>query len=170
MVRLKALFLLAFVVLLLSACAVRYGPRIPGIQPGFMEERLGEQTYQVKIGEAWPKDFPDLEKFALYRAAEITRSRDQRYFVILNATTQVRSYEIISPAVSNTTATANTIGNTTYVSGTTVTTPPRASTISGGWYTLDFRILSQSELTSNSRVVDSEQVISDLRYFIDSRR
>jgi hypothetical protein len=170
MIRLAKAFLFVFLLGLLSACAVRYGPRIPGIQPGYVDERLGEKTYQVRIGEAWPKDFPDLEKFAIYRAADITRTSGQRYFVILNATTQVRNYEIMSPAVSNTTATANTVGNTTFITATTTTTPGRSSTVSGGWYTLDFRIISQSDLSNHSKVVDSEQVINDLRYFIEGRR
>lgn len=163
-------FLLALLLGGLVACSVRYGPRIPGVQPGYVEQRLGEQTYQVKIGEAWPKDFPDLEKFAIYRAAEITRGRGQRFFAVLNATTQVQTYEIVSPAVANTSATANSFGGTTFISATTATTPARVSTISGGWYTLDFRVLTQSDLTSHPKVIDSEQVMNDLRYFIDGRR
>jgi hypothetical protein len=170
MLRVAKVLLLTLLLAGVTACAVRYGPRIPGIQPGYVEERLGEQTYQVKIGEAWPKDFPDLEKFAIFRAAEIIRSRGQRYFAVLNATTQVRTYEIASPTVANTTATANTVGNTTFISATTTTTPASTSTISGGWYTLDFRVLTPSEIQNHPRVVDSERVISDLRYFIDGRR
>lgn len=164
-------FLLAILLLLgLTACAVRYGPRVPGIQPGYVEQQLGEQTFQVKIGEAWPKDFADLEKFAMFRAAEVTQSQGLRYFAVVNATTHVNTYEITSPAMSNTTATANTVGNTTFVSATTTTTPARTSTFSGGWYTLDFRVLKPEELSSHPRVVDSEKVIRDLRYFIDGRR
>ena len=154
----------------LSACAVRYGPRIPGIQPGYVEQRLGEATYQIKIGEAWPKDWPDLEKFAMYRAAETTKAHGQRYFAVLEATTQVSSYEITSPAIATTQGTANRIGNTTFISATTTVTPARTSTISGGWYTLEYRILTSDELKQYTKVIDSDQVIMDLRYFIDSRR
>jgi len=68
------IFLLA-VSLLLGACSVTYGPRIPGFVPGYVDSRLGENTYQVKIGEAWPKDWPDLEKFAMYRAADFTSGK-----------------------------------------------------------------------------------------------
>ena len=154
----------------LGACAVRYGPRIPGIQPGYTEERLGESTYQVRIGEAWSKDWSDLEKFAMYRAAETTKEQGKRYFAVLDATTRISSYEIASPAVASTQGSANRIGNTTYLSATTTITPGRTSTISGGWYTLDYKILSEAELNTTHRVVDSEQIIKDLRYFIDSRR
>ena len=63
---------LVCLVILLAACSVRYGPRVPGFVPGYVDQQLGDSTYQVKVGEAWPKDWPDLEKFALYRAAEIT--------------------------------------------------------------------------------------------------
>jgi hypothetical protein len=167
---LSRLLALLLVAASLSACAVRYGPRIPGVQPGYVEQRLGETTYQIKIGEAWPKDWPDLEKFAMYRAAETTKAQGQRYFAVLEATTQISSYEIASPAVATTQATANTIGGTTSVSATTTISPARTATISGGWYTLDYRVLTAEELKSHSRVVDSEQVIKDLRYFIDTRR
>lgn len=154
----------------LGACAVRYGPRIPGFQPGYVEQRLGETTYQIKIGEAWPKDWPDLEKFAMYRAAETTKEQGKRYFAVLEATTQITSYEITSPAVATTQGTANTIGNTTFVSATTTITPSRTSTISGGWYSLEYKVLTLEELKLHPRVIDSEQVIKDLRYFVDSRR
>ncbi len=163
--RLVVLVLLAAI---LSSCAVRYGPRIPGIQPGYVEQRLGERTYQIKIGEAWPKDWPDLEKFAMYRAAEVTREQGQRYFAVIEATTQIHRYEITSPAVATTQGTANTVGGTTFVSATTTITPARTSTISGGWYTLEYRILTADELKSHNRVIDGEQVMKDLRYFIDS--
>jgi hypothetical protein len=164
------LLLLLFIASTLSACAVRYGPRIPGIQPGYVEQRLGEMTYQIKIGEAWPKDWPDLEKFAMYRAAETTRDGGQRYFAVVDATTRVSTYEIVSPAVATTQGSARSVGNTTVVNTTTSVTPARTSTISGGWYILDFKILTAEDLKSHSRVIDSEQVIKDLRYFIDSRR
>lgn len=162
------LFLLLTTVL--SSCAVRYGPRIPGIQPGYVEQQLGEKTYQIRIGEAWPKDWPDLEKFAMYRAAENTTKQGQRYFAVIDATTRISSYEITSPAVATTQGTANTISSTTFITATTTIKPARTSTISGGWYTLEYRILTADELKSHTTVVDSEQVIKDLRYFIDSRR
>lgn len=154
----------------LSACAVRYGPRVPGIQPGYVEQRLGDKTYQIKIGEAWPEDWPDLEKFAMYRAAESTKAQGLRYFAVLEATTQISTYEISSPAVATTQGTANTIGGTTFISTTTSITPGRTSTINGGWYILEYRLITIDELTSHTKVVDSDKVINDLRYFIDSRR
>jgi integrase len=36
------------ILLLLSACSVRYGPRVPGFQPGYEAERLGERTYHIQ--------------------------------------------------------------------------------------------------------------------------
>ena len=164
------LSLIIFVTLVSSGCAVRYGPRIPGFQPGYTDQQLGEATYQIKIGEAWPKDWPDLEKFAMYRAAEITELRGQRYFRVMNSSTQTSTYQIASPSTSNTYATASSIGNTTFVNATTTTTPGSVSTFSGGWYTLDFKVLSESELALNERVVDSQQVKRDLQYFISGRR
>lgn len=153
-----------------AGCAVRYTARVPGIQPGYTDQQLGESTYQVKIGEAWPKDWPDLEKFAMYRAAEITESTGKRYFSVLNASSQTSTYYITSPTTSTTSATGTRIGNTAYVNATTTTNPGTTSAISGGWYILDFKVLSDSETRSHDRVVDSQQVKRDLQYFINSRR
>jgi len=151
-------------------CAVRYTARVPGFQPGYTDQQLGESTYQIKIGEAWPKDWPDLEKFAMYRAAEITESTGKRYFKVLNASSQTSTYYITSPATSTTSATSTRTGNTTYINATTTTSPSTTGAISGGWYILDFRVLSDSEASSHDRIVDSQQVKRDLQYFINSRR
>lgn len=153
-----------------TGCSVRYTARVPGFQPGYTDQQLGESTYQIKIGEAWPKDWPDLEKFAMYRAAEITESVGKRYFTVLNASSQTSTYYITSPTTSTTSATGTRIGNTTYVNATTTTRPGTTGTISGGWYILDFKVLSDSESSSHDRVVDSQQVKRDLQYFINSRR
>ncbi|ART58545.1 hypothetical protein CBP36_06445 [Acidovorax carolinensis] len=106
----------------------------------------------------------------MYRAAEMTKQQGQRYFAVLEATTQVGNYEITSPAAATTQGTANRIGNTTFISATTTTTTARTSTISGGWYTLEYKILTPEEIKLYAKVVDSEQVMKDLRYFIESRR
>ena len=153
-----------------AGCSVRYTARVPGFQPGYTDQQLGESTYQVKIGEAWQKDWPDLEKFAMYRAAEITESAGKRYFTVLNASSQTSTYYITSPATSTTSAMGTRIGNTTYVNATTTTRPGTTSAISGGWYILDFKVLSDSETNNHDRVVDGQQVKRDLQYFINSRR
>ena len=83
----RLIFRIALIVSLaafVAGCSVRYGPRIPGFQPGYVDQRLGEQVYQVRIGEAWSKDWPDLEKFAMYRAAELTKLSGCRYFLTID--------------------------------------------------------------------------------------
>lgn len=154
----------------LSGCAVRYGPRIAGIQPGYVDQRLGEQTYQVRIGEAWSKDWADLEKFAMFRAAELTKNAGTKYFIVTNATTSISSYTITTPPSATTSGTVNRVGSTAYINTTTTMTPGSSSTIQGGWYTLDFRVLTDTELSNYPRVIDADQVMRDLRFFIDGRR
>lgn len=161
---------IGFAALIIAGCSVRYVERVPGIQPGYVDQQLGENTYQVKIGEAWQKDWPDLEKFAMYRAAEITESKNKRYFTVLNATTQTSTYYISTPSTSTTSGTASVSGSTAYLNSTTTTTPAVTAPISGGWYVLDFRIISDSEVASTTKVVDALQVKKDYQYFINSRR
>jgi hypothetical protein len=154
----------------IAGCAVHYGKRVPGFIPGYVDEQLGESTYQVKIGEAWPKDWPDLEKFAIYRAAEVTQSKGKRYFAVLNASTQIRNYTLSFPKTTSTTGTATIYGDTAYINTTSTTSGGGTSTISGGWYVLDYKIIDDKDIQSYKSVVDSTKIVQDLKYFIEKRR
>jgi hypothetical protein len=167
--RLKLAIVLV-VALAASGCAVRYGPRIAGIQPGYEDERLGETTYQVRIGEAWAKDWADLEKFAIYRAADIAEQAGYKHFAVVSATTQINQYQIQSPSTSNTVGTISGTGRNAYVNLTTTTQQGTTSNISGGWYYLVFKLVPTSEMSQYERVVDVAIVKSDLKYFIEKRR
>lgn len=162
--------LLIFIAVAGCAASVRYAPRVPGFIPGYVDQRLGEDTYQVKIGEAWPKDWEDLEKFAMYRAAELTQQNGRRYFAVLNASSRVTDYAIPLPATSKTTGTISNMGSTAYVNATTTTTGGGTANISGGWYTLEFEIISDAATAERRDIVDSQRVMRDLKYFIESRR
>lgn len=160
--------LILLFILFLCGCSVRYTERVPGIQPGYVDSQLGQDTYQVKIGEAWQKDWADLEKFALYRASEITKSKNRRYFLILNSSTQISTNYLTIPSSTTTNSTASASGSTAYISSTSTSTPSVTTPISGGWYTLDFRVLANADATG--KVVDAQQIIHDYQIFIDSRR
>ncbi|WP_438979037.1 CC0125/CC1285 family lipoprotein [Polynucleobacter sp.] len=160
--------LILLFILFLCGCSVRYTERVPGIQPGYVDSQLGQDTYQVKIGEAWQKDWADLEKFALYRASEITKSKNRRYFLILNSSTQISTNYLTIPSSTTTNSTASVSGSTAYISSTSTSTPSVTAPISGGWYTLDFRVLANADATG--KVVDAQQIIHDYQIFIDSRR
>ena len=160
--------LILLFILFLCGCSVRYTERVPGIQPGYVDSQLGQDTYQVKIGEAWQKDWADLEKFALYRASEITKSKNRRYFLILNSSTQISTNYLTIPSSTTTNSTASVSGTTAYISSTSTSTPSVTAPISGGWYTLDFRVLANADATG--KVVDAQQIIHDYQIFIDSRR
>ncbi|OWS69417.1 hypothetical protein CBI30_09585 [Polynucleobacter aenigmaticus] len=162
--------LLLLITLLTFGCSVRYTERVPGFQPGYVDTQLGQDTYQVKIGEAWQKDWADLEKFAMYRASEITESKGKRYFTVLSSSSQTSTYYITSPGTSTTSGTASVVGSTAYINSTTTTTPGFTAPISGGWYILDFRVISNEDVTKNRKVVDAQQVKRDYEMFINGRR
>jgi len=89
MVRVKIiLMLLAFSILVISlaGCATRYESRVPGLFAGYQEEQLGERTYQIRAGKGWTSDRPNLARFALYRAAELTIEKGYEYFSIVSST------------------------------------------------------------------------------------
>lgn len=158
--------------LMLSACAasVKYAPRVVGITPGYVDQRLGERTFQVKIGEAWPKDFDDLEKFALYRAAEVTLSNGGTYFEVLSSSSRVTNYSILMPSSTITTGTATLSGNTAYIDTRSTTSGGGTMALSGGWYTMDYKVLTAKPTEGARPVVDAAQIQRDFEYFIESRR
>lgn len=157
-------------IFILGGCSVRYVERIPGVQPGYVDKQLGTDTYQVSIGEAWPKDWADLEKFALYRAADITISKNKRYFQILDSGIHTSTTYVTMPTTSTTTSTASVSGKTAYITSNAVSSPVVTTEISGGWYILDFRIITNENEVGKEKIVDSQRVISDYKYFIDGRR
>lgn len=157
---------LLFVCILLSSCSVRYGPRIPGFQPGYQEEKLGKNTFHVRIGEAWPKDWSNLEKFALYRAAERTTENGKIFFAVLSASSQITSYA--TPIISSSTGSVNVVGQTAYINSNTVTSG--GSSIQGGWYYMDYKIVEEKDAPSYKTVIDARAVMEDLKEFIDQRR
>lgn len=162
--------LCAIAILALCGCSVRYAPRVPGFIPGYVDTQMGQYTYQVKVGEAWPKDWQDLEKFAIYRAAEITKENGHRYFSVTDASSRVSHYAVAAPTTTTTTGYVTTTGRTSYVNATSTTTGGTTGTISGGWYYLEFRIVPTEEISKYSSLTDSNSIISDLKFFIDSRR
>ena len=106
----------------------------------------------------------------MYRAAELTQQNGRRYFAVLNASSRVTDYAIPLPATSKTTGTISHMGSTAYVNATTTTTGGGTANISGGWYTLEFEIISDAATAERRDIVDSQRVMRDLKYFIESRR
>jgi hypothetical protein len=164
--------LLIVLSIVISGCAasVKYAERIPGFRPGYVDQQLGEHTYQVRIGEAWPKDWHDLEKFAMFRAAEVAQQNGFRYFAVTNSSTRISRYTIAIPQTTTTNAVVSVHGNAAHVSSTSTTTGGGNANISGGWYTLDYRLIAEDDIENYNNVVDSKDVIESLRYFIDHRR
>jgi hypothetical protein len=106
----------------------------------------------------------------MYRAAELTQQSGKRYFAVLAASSRVSHYAMPLPSTSQTTGTVGVFGNTAYVNTTTTTTGGGNLNISGGWYTLDFKVLDDSAAGTRPDIVDSEEVKKNLNLFIDSRR
>jgi hypothetical protein len=169
--RVVAMILAAIIALVpLTGCSARYTPRIAGFQPGYEQERLGERTYQIRVGEAWPKDRPIIGKLALYRAAEITLENGFHYFSVLSSSDYETNFTLYSPGTSTSTTTASLVGGTLTARTTTVTTPGSATTIQGNWTYPDIRLVKREEVAGASNVIEAQKVIDDLKYFIERRR
>src|SRR3990172_8030392 len=103
--RIQGLLCYLLIVVALIGCATPYGRRVPGLASGYEDEQLGERTYQVRVGKGWPSDVPNMQKFALYRAAELTIQNGHQYFSITASSNFSQSTAIYAPSVSTTTVT-----------------------------------------------------------------
>lgn len=133
---------------------------------GYRDEKLGEMRYQIYAGQAWPKDWQNLSKIAIYRAADLTVQNGYKYFTVISDFADAQHYAI--PGNSTTRTTANVVGNAVYA--TSYTTHNSGGSISGGTYYLDFLILKDDEVNSYEKVFSAEKVMNELRFFIESRK
>jgi hypothetical protein len=162
------------VLLALTACAsetLHYGPRT-ATTAGYEDIQLGESTWQVRLTDVRPAGWPDLEKFALYRAAEMTKAQGGVAFEVLGAAQQLHTYDIP-------------VARPTMTWGTTITPDGRVLrydtvapfySLEQPWrqfsstYYLDYRILGPAEAAKAPNALRQAQVMQDLGVFIQNRR
>jgi hypothetical protein len=151
---------LLLVVLLLGACATKYQRRVPGLFAGYEDEPLGERTYQVRVGKGFTSERPKLAKFALYRAAEITKAQGFSSFVILNGSDFTGSTTTVTAVPVWGSAGPHSFAGSAIV----------PMTVQEQWSYLDIRLLSQDERAQYPNAVDADQVMRDLSVFIEHHR
>jgi len=161
--------------LMLAACAagrLGYGPRTAGA-PGYEDIQLGENTWQVRIAEVWPEDWPDMEKFALYRAAEVTEAQGGVAFQVIGAAQQLHTYHVPAPTSSMLLGTTVTPDGRIVRYGAEVPFygfgRPAREVVSSAYY-LDYRILGPADVVNNPDVLRPAQVKRDLGIFIANRQ
>ena len=79
------IFLIAFCAVALSSCVTKYAQR--GSWPdmyGYSDEPIDSTTYQVTFAGNSATSPVDVDRYALYRAAEVTVDKGFDYFVVLN--------------------------------------------------------------------------------------
>jgi hypothetical protein len=163
-------YVLIALLILFGGCATRYERRIPGLFAGYEDEQLGERTYQVRVGKGWASDRPNLEKYALYRAAEITSERGYKYFAILGTTNFAINRAVYAPSISTTNVTGTVVGGMFTGSAVTTTTGGGVGVIEEHWAHIDFRLIDTAEVPAHRDAIDAQKVIADLKFFIDRRR
>ncbi len=70
--------------LLLSGCSSIYHPREGWVPEGYSEQRQAENQYSVRFESYRGEDWLKLEELLLYRAAELGKEKNHRYFLISN--------------------------------------------------------------------------------------
>lgn len=169
------------VALLISGCSswstdLKYRKKsyIPGSDSaviGYEDSQIGEKSYIVKVGQAWPSDWPNLEKVALYRAAEITKSRGGTAFIVHNSEMIQDNYLLRNPTTVNTFGSANSYNGQTNFSATSYISGGGSSVIQGGRYFLEFTIiLSNEKISINDKIIYPDEVFKRFGYYIDSIR
>src|SRR5215475_6020311 len=112
----------------------------------------------------------NLEKYALYRAAEITTEKGYRYFAVIGRSNFAISRAYYAPSVSTTNMTGTVTGGMLTETAVTMTTGGGVGVIDEHWAHLDFRLVDAREIAAHRNVIDAQKVIADLKFFIDRRR
>lgn len=133
---------------------------------GYIDQRMGENTHQVRVGEAFEDESAELEKFALYRASEIALASGNEYFVVQNAGHQIKDHVIEKPQTTTTSVTATAAGEE--IVSTTV--PATMTVVQGAWYVMDYAVTNEPNEQAGQAIHRAADVQADLKYFIESRR
>lgn len=149
----------AVVAVLLAGCSVAL-PRYR-----YEEQQLGRRTWDVRAGDSWPGAAPDLERFVLYRAAELTRQMGLAHFVIREGTVDLsRARSLGYPPVTEGQELGTAVDRLDYLYRTPY------SDLAKRWQRVKFRMLRESEVSEHVDVIDAKKVLDQLRPFIDRRR
>lgn len=101
-----------------AACATGYGPR--GFKGGYSEVPLDANTFRVEFKGNGYTSRQRVETFLHYRCAEVALQAGYDWFVVLGGNTEGKlgSYTTPGQYTGQMSATGTTIGNTTWVQGT----------------------------------------------------
>ena len=101
----KILILVVPFVVMLVGCATGYQPA--GFNGGFEEFKVSNDTYMVKFRGNGYTSNDQAFKYALRRAAELTKKNGYRYFKVINSSSNVDRSTYRMPVTANTTSNAS---------------------------------------------------------------
>jgi len=159
---------LAVLTLVLAGCGA------PAYQ--YRDRQLGARTWEVRAADVWPGATPDLRRFILYRAAELTRGLGYRYFAVRDYSGEAAEHRYFGvnstaqdivqppfPAVTDESERAAVRERRRYFNTPGVYATLREQHVK-------FRILDTAEIGDGSQAVDAEKVLRELQLLIDRRR
>lgn len=102
---LKKISALPLIVLLLNSCATGY--HAEGFSGGYNQLRLSEDEYLVGFSGNAYTGMGKVHTFVMRRAAELTKEKGYKYFVVLNRSDQVDQSSYRTPITSSSTSNYN---------------------------------------------------------------
>lgn len=79
------LFTYLIIILIISGCSSKYGPLSSANRGGYIETKVGEDTYDVKFAANGYTPVPMVNQFVLARSVEVTIENGYRYFIVLES-------------------------------------------------------------------------------------
>lgn len=107
--------------LLLTACATSYHSM--GFSGGFDEFKLSHNSYMIRFSGNAFTSRERVYKYALRRAAEITKKNGYKFFKVTKASSITDKSTYVTPMQAYTRAHRNGYGGSSYNSTTTITAP-----------------------------------------------
>jgi hypothetical protein len=162
---------LALVTLVLAVAACGLRP----VRYHYHDAQLGRRTWEVRASDVYPSTKVDLDRFVLYRAAELTRGFGYRYFAVRSYTGDPAEYRAFTvKALATRAAAASAFPAVTDESEREAararSRDSKTAVVREVKERLTFRLLEPDDIGDGSDAVDAEVVLEHLAPFIARRR
>jgi hypothetical protein len=161
---------LAFVTTAATACIM------PPPKYHYYDAQLGRRTWEVRARDVWPEARSDLDRFVLYRAAELTRGFGYRYFTVRSYSGNDADYRFFTVKASRAAETLSPSFPIVTDESERMAARARDKFLSHGivtqltWREVQIRLLEPEDVGDGSEAVDAEAVLQHLAPFIARRR
>lgn len=160
MKRITSFFLIGIAIVLGTGCATGYHEL--NIEGGYRDYKVTDDVYDVQFSANGYTPVDMVEKYLLYRCAELTLESGNQYFIILDSNIQIATQQFTVPGRYQSTTSGSATAYGGYAQGSSQTygtyTPPQTYNVSKPYGAARIKVMNEKE----EGVIDANEVIRNL--------